>query len=297
MKGEILIPVLLTVGSGYLAGRLLRPDTRPISQLSIYVLMPALVLAFLQKASLGWQDYGLIAFFTLLLTLIMDQLSGFLAKVMGADPAERSAIQMSAVFMNSSNYGLPVILLAFGQAGAERAVVFIVLQLILLNSLAVFYAARARQSIRESLLNILKMPTIWAIVLAFLLRLFQVEPPEKVWFTLNMMGQASIPVMLLTLGIQLSSTKLTGELGLIGVAAGLRLLFSPLIAIALIYLLGDPRGLTERVLILEAAMPTAVTTSLLAIEFEARPELVASIVLVTTVVSFVTISALLGWYS
>ncbi|MDA8211842.1 MAG: AEC family transporter [Clostridia bacterium] len=297
MKGEILIPVLLSVGSGYLAGRHLRLDTRPISQLSIYVLMPALVLAFLQKASLGWQDYGLIALFTLLLTLVMDLVSGFLAKFLGAGSAERSALQLSAVFMNSSNYGLPVVLLAFGQAGAERAVVFIVLQLILLNSLAVFYAARARQSVRESLLNILKMPTIWAIVLAFLLRLFQVELPGRVWFTLNMMGQASIPVMLLTLGIQLSSTKLAGELPLIGVASGLRLLLSPLVAVALIYLLGDPRGLTERVLLLEAAMPTAVTTSLLAIEFEASPQLVSSIVLVTTVLSFVTISMLLSWYS
>lgn len=296
MNGAVLIPVFLTVCFGYLAGRFLRLDTKPIAQLSIYVLMPCLVVAYLQKATLEWKDYGLIIIFTIIYTVVMDLVSAFLARAVKADSTERSALQLSVVFMNSSNYGLPVIMLALGQAGAERAVVFITLQLVLLNSLAVYYAARAKQSLSRALLKILKMPTIWAIVTAVLLRLFQVALPENILYTLNLVGQASVPVMMLILGTQLSNTKLTGDALLIGVASGLKLLISPLVAVVLIYILGDLRGLTERVLILEASMPTAVVSSLLAIEFQARPELVSSIVLVTTALSFASVSFVISWF-
>ncbi|MHB8126869.1 MAG: AEC family transporter [Desulfitobacteriaceae bacterium] len=296
MNGDVLIPVFLTVGLGYLAGSILKIETKPISQLSIYVLIPCLVMAYLQKASLGLKDYWLIIIFTIVLSVVMHIVSSVLTRAVGTDSVERSVLQMSVVFMNSSNYGLPVIMLALGQAGTERAVVFITIQLVLLNSLAVFYVAKAKRSVYQALIKILKMPTIWVIILAVILRLFHVQLPEKIWFTLNMLGQASVPVMMLLLGIQLCKTKLAGNALLIAIASGLKLLIAPLVAVAFIYLFADPRGLTERVLILEAAMPTAVVTSLLALEFETKPELVASIVFVTTVLSFVSIPLIISWF-
>ena len=80
-------------------------------------------------------------------------------------------------------------------------------------------------------------------------------------------------------------------------ACGLRLLVSPLIAFGLVLLLGLT-GVTRQVAIIEAAMPSAVISSVLATEFGADSDFVTGVVLLTTLASILTLSVLLllvGW--
>jgi len=107
------------------------------------------------------------------------------------------------------------------------------------------------------------------------------------------MADATIPIMLVVLGAQLSHASVRGRIQPILLASGLRLLLGPLIAVGLVALLGIS-GLTRQVAIVQSAMPTAVVTGVLASEFGADAEFVTATILVSTITSVATLSVLLS---
>ncbi len=104
---------------------------------------------------------------------------------------------------------------------------------------------------------------------------------------------AAVPGMLVLLGIQLRATKFGGDQRVVWRSIVIRLVASPLVAWGLCALLGIG-GLERQVLIVQAAMPTAVLTTVLATEFDAAPRLVAAAVLGSTLLSMVTLSVVLA---
>ncbi len=99
--------------------------------------------------------------------------------------------------------------------------------------------------------------------------------------------------MLLLVGVQLAKTSSAGELKVIGLATFVRLVAAPAVALVLAAWLGLT-GVTRQVCVTQASMPTAVTTTILATEFEAEPQFVAGVVFVSTLVSVITLTLLLA---
>jgi len=99
--------------------------------------------------------------------------------------------------------------------------------------------------------------------------------------------------MLALLGIQLSRASIRGRIKPIVMAAGMRLIVSPVIAVALVALLGLS-GLTRQVAIVQASMPTAVIAGVLTTEFGGDIDFVTGAILVSTVASTVTLSVILS---
>ena len=150
----------------------------------------------------------------------------------------------------------------------------------------------AGKSWRENLKAVLKVPTIYAAILALLLNLFQVGVPSLIIKPLNFIGGMVIPAVVLTLGFSLSKVKVTSIpttllASLIRLGGGLALGF---LVIYLFHMTGIPRS----VVVLMSAMPAAVNTYLLAAKYKNEAELVASVVLVTTVISLVLVPFLLN---
>ncbi|MCS7261385.1 MAG: AEC family transporter, partial [Anaerolineae bacterium] len=110
----------------------------------------------------------------------------------------------------------------------------------------------------------------------------------------GLLSQATVPFMLVVLGLQLSRTSLTGHLTPLALAVFVRLVLGPLIAIGLAALLGLS-GLARQVSILQAAMPSGVMGSVLATLFGGDARFVAAAVLLSTLVSMVTLTVLLAY--
>ena len=110
----------------------------------------------------------------------------------------------------------------------------------------------------------------------------------------DLLAEAAIPGMLILLGVQLRSAPVLQTQGVILRSVAIRLLASPVIAWLLCLGLSIT-GVERNVLILQAAMPTAVMTSVLATEFDTAPRLVASIIFFSTLLSMVTLSFVLWW--
>lgn len=291
---QTVLPVFIVTAIGYMVGKAVPINAKPISFLAVYVLSPSLFFHSLVNTSITGPEFLQIMIFIALLTISIVLLVRLWARITSMSTLTERSVMLSTVFPNSANFGLPIVLYTFGTAGFERGIIFAVLQNLLQNTLGVYLASNSHLNARESLLNMLRMPGFWAMVLGLGLKALRVAPPDIIMNPLKLIGQAAIPVTLLTLGIQLAKVKLGAEPLLVGGSSVIRLVGSPLIGILILTLFFDPSILTSKVILLQSACPIAVTTTMLAIQFDARPEIVSNAALITTVVSIITISVLLS---
>lgn len=290
---NIVLPVFVIIGLGFVAGRWLSISPLPFSRLTLYFLGPCLIFSSLAETTLTGEDLWRIVSFTLLTTFAVGLLSWVISKILRFDQAMESAFLLSTLFVNAGNYGLSVNFFAFGQVGLERALIFFVTSALLTNSLAVYLASRGKAEVIESLRNVIRMPLLYAALLALLINQTNSVVPEAVFKPIQMVGKAAIPVLLLALGMQLSRASFDRETAIIGLATAIRLGGAAGIALLAAALL-NLEGVTRQACIIEASMPTAVTTTVLAMEFDAKPDFVTAVVFTSTLASIVTLTALLS---
>ena len=200
------------------------------------------------------------------------------------------------LFVNSGNYGLPLVLFAFGEQGLDRALLYFVTSAFVVNTLAVFVASRGKAKSTASLLNIFRIPIIYAIAIAFAVRVTGLVVPGFISKPLQMAGDASIPVMLLLVGVQLARVSLGRQVRLISIATLVRLVGGAVVGVTLAAVMGLT-GVTRQACIVEHSTPTGVITSILAVEFGTEPEFVTGVVFASTLASLVTMTLLVAWLS
>lgn len=289
---SVVLPVLLVFLAGYVVQKWRKVDIKPISTVAIYILTPALVFQTFYQAEMNMQYVYMIVFAMALLfaIIIINKLYSWKMKY---PTSIESGLILSTAFMNSGNYGAPIILFAYGQAGFAYAVSFMVLQAVIMNFFGVYYAARGISGVKTALKVLLRMPVTYAVLLAILLKLLHVDMPSTLMQPVELISQAAIPTVMLILGMQLAQIEWTTfEWGKVSYAVVVRLLLSPVIAWGLTLLMPmDP--LLAKVLIVAAAMPSAATIVMYAVEFNAKPKLVSSITLITTLLSVFTITIII----
>ncbi|MBA2528933.1 MAG: AEC family transporter [Euzebyales bacterium] len=288
----VVVPVMVILTAGALFARVTQTDVGPISKLSLYLLSPVLVFSYIADSSLTRQELGAASGFVVLYMVAMTAV-GALVVVLLRWPRELlGPALLTTVFPNSGNYGLPVLLFAFGEAGFERGVAVVVLQFVLMYSVGVYFASMQGQ-FRRALLNIAKQPTVYAGLAGYVFTFTGIELPVAVAEPIRLVAAAGVPVLLLVLGMQLADTRLERIAGFVGVTSLVRLLLGPLVALGVVAVMGIT-GLLADVLVVQAAMPPAILMSLLAIEFDSRPDLVSGGIMLGTLLSFVTLVPLLA---
>ena len=290
-----ILPVFAVIAIGVYADRGLRADKNTLSKLAIYVLSPCLVFDSIASSAVNGDQFARLVAHLLLVTLAMVILSVLVARILGWSSRQLDGLVLSTAFLNSGNLGLSVVLLAFGTVGLQYATVFFVVSNFLCYTVGAVFAARGTDGGNgwKALGQAARLPGAYAFLLAMLVRWTGVAVPSMLAKPVGLLGQASVPVMLLLLGVQLSQTKVTMRLGEVTVGVVLRLVAGALVAIAVAPLVGLV-GLPRSVAIVQAAMPTAVTSALLAITFDADAEYVTSVVFATTLLSAVSLSLLLA---
>jgi len=291
-----VLPAFVVMGLGLVLDRGLHVDKRTLSRMAVYVLTPALAFSSIVKSEVPPGEFGLMLAYVLLITATMCVLGLLVGRLLRWPRRTVDALVLSIAFLNSGNFGLSVVLFSYGEVGLELGTIFFVGTNLAANTLAAFFASRGNGTTKQALLNILKLPAPYAFALALLLRSLQVEVPAVIMRPVSLVAQATVPTMLLMLGVQLSQTRLRSRMREVSVAVGLRLLAGPALGALLAPVIGL-HGLARQVGIVQASMPTAVSSGLIAIEFDADAELVSSAIFVSTLLSSITLTlviALLG---
>lgn len=289
----IVLPILLVTSAGFILGRTrLIPDSRPLARLSLYLFSPILVLNSLARSHLTGSDFASLFAYTLLMAVIMGVISYTFARLLHFDRVLTSAFLLTLMFVNAGNIGLPFNQFAFGEPGLARAAVYFVGNSILSQTLAIFIASRGRQTVRNSVQAVLRMPLAYAALIGIWLNFSQTLPPEPLSRAFDLAAGAAVPLMVVILGVELAHVRLDDTPMPVLLATGLKLVLAPAVALILAEAM-RLKDITRAVAVLEASMPTAVMASLIAIEFDTRSEFVTGVVFLTTLGSMFTLVILL----
>ena len=135
--------------------------------------------------------------------------------------------------------------------------------------------------------EIFRLPLIYAAIAGLIFNLAQIKIPELLLQPIIMLGQTTVPTMLITLGYrlyQVESLQLGHALGgaLLGIFGGF---VAANIAVNLI----GAEGVNRQVLLLYGSLPAAVVNFILTEKYRQDPGLAASIVVLSTFISVLTI--------
>ena len=192
------------------------------------------------------------------------------------------------IFANSGNIGLPICLFAFGDAGLALGMAYFAV-----SSTCHVVLGGPLFAGRFSLRPFFRSPLTWAVIVTVGVVASGVTVPTWITRTTTLLGDIAIPLMLLTLGVSLSKMH-PESLGRSAILSLVRLGLGVSASLLLTTLLGV-EGLPRKVLVLQASMPVGVLNYLFAQRYARTPEQVASLVLLSTLLSVVSIPALLAW--
>jgi predicted permease len=298
--GEVLLPVIVVVSFGYLFRRVHTIDARSLNRVSLYVLTPCLILVMLLRTDVAGAE-AISLSLQMMLVMAGTALCAWIASIpLGLSGPQRSGFLLTTTFMNSGNFGLSIAQFAFGAIGLQYALISFLTQALLGQTLAVYLASAGRTSRRDAIVQVFRLPLIYAALLGIGLRLLGVRLDESngqilagIYRGLRLLADASIPLLLLMLGMQLANRQAVAAGGPLTAAMIIRLVIS----IPLAYGIGSALGLSGLPLVvgtIQAAMPTAVNMIVLAVEFDAWPEFVSSAVVLTTLGSLVSLTLLIA---
>ncbi|MGA2935509.1 MAG: AEC family transporter [Syntrophobacteraceae bacterium] len=288
-----ILPIFFVAGIGFLIVRYLEADVRTLSRVTLYVLTPCLLFDVLVNSNVSAGEFERLTLFALGTTLGMGLIAWLVTRALRLDRVMTSAFIVVVMFANGGNYGLPLTFFVFGQEALARATIYFVVSIVLTYTVGIFLASRGRRSLGEALLSVLRIPSIYASAAAVVVILTGVATPSFLMRPIKLLGDAAIPVMILVLGMQLERAVKPAGLRLAGLAVGLRLVVSALLGLLLAQFLGLG-GAARQAGVLQSAMPVAVVTTILAVEFDVEPAFVTSVVFLSTILSPLTLTPLIA---
>ncbi len=282
---EVILPVLFVVLAGVAFGRFLKPDAQTISKVTLYALSPSLAFYSLAHTEAKLESAVKILLAYILFVLIMGRVTWLSSR--DQTDETRRAMVAGVITGNNGNFGLPISLFAFGQAGLELNLVVFTISMFM--TFVVTPSVLRDGSWRSRIKTVLTLPLIWAALAGVLLNVLDLQIPTGFDRGIKLLADAAVPMLLLSLGLQVGSSGLpTLSRALIRTVA-LRLILGPFIALFLAWLVGA-NGLERGVLILSSAMPTAINAFLIAQELKADSKLLSGIVILTTLFSIPVIA-------
>jgi predicted permease len=289
-----ILPIFVIAGIGFLMARRFGANVKTMSTVAFNALSPCLVFYQLVTAKVSVAQSWRVALFCVLLTVAIGVAACLVALALRLGGATLSSFLLVVMFSNSGNYALPVVLFAFGREALAFASVYFVTSAILVYTVGVFVAASGRGSLRSTLLGVARVPAVYAVVAAVIVLAAGATVPLAVMRPVGLLNDAALPVMVLVLGMQLERATLPAHPAAVTAAVVLSLVVAPILAFALSATLGLA-GAARQASIIEASMPSAVVTTVLALEFDLDAGFSTSVVMFSTLLSPFTLVFLIAY--
>jgi predicted permease len=289
-----ILPVFLIAAVGFVLARFLDARVTTLARVVFYALMPCLIFNLLVRSGITALQFGRTALLAVLVAAAMGLLTRLVAAPLRLSRPELSAFLLVVMFSNSGNYGLPVVLFAFGPEALAHASVFFITGSVLTYTVGVFLAAAGRRTAIQALAGVSRVPAIYAMLAAAIVLASGAHLPIGVTRPIGLLSDAALPMMVLVLGMQLERATIPERPGVVAAAVALSLLVAPIVALGLAWALGVV-GPARQASVVLASMPAAVVTTILALEFEVAPAFVTSVVFATTLLSPLTLTPLIAY--
>jgi predicted permease len=289
-----VLPLAVVIAAGAVMQRLFALDIRTLSKMNFYLLSPAVIFRLLYETDISASLFGQVMLFLLVFQSLQFVLAETVVRLRGHRGGKKVALRNSVLFYNSANYGIPLNQLVFRNDPYTLSVQILVMmtQSLLPNTYGIYSINAEKSGWRQTLKVIATMPVIYAIPLAIGLRAGGVALPSFLQTAVDYVANAFFGLALFTLGTQLGNMpwRLSKRDAIdVSLATALRLVAGPALAWLVTWALGID-GLLAAALIVSSAVPTSLSSVLLAVEFDNEPEFASQVVLASTILSMATVT-------
>ena len=225
----------------------------------------------------------------LAIVVVVIFISAIVAKFLFEDKKEYSIATVAAIIGNTGNLGIPLNIAIFGEESIPYTTVVNLVNVFVVYTIGVYYYSRGTFNVKTSLLNIVKLPILWAATLAITLSVYQYQPSKEIMNMLMMGAYASITMQLFLFGIYLYGTKIK-EISkkLVIWVLSFKFIILPLIAFFVLKNL-NLEPMIKGIIFIELMMPLAVANVNLASLYECKPKLVTALVFISSFIFLGTI--------
>lgn len=280
----IIAPIFICVAIGYGWARSGASfDSDFVTGLVMNISAPCLIVGTLSAVEMPAGHFSEIAKATALLLLSSLLVFSVLCRLAGW--SLRSFLA-PLVFPNTGNMGLPLAMFAFGDKGLAIA-----LGIFMLMSMTHFSLGVALLSGRSNIRQLLSSPIVYATLVAIVIIYNAVSLPSWLVTTLTSLGNISIPLMLMTLGVSLQRLQV-GDMLFSARLALARLALGLAIGLGVVWVM-DLEGVMRGVVIIQAAMPAAVFSYLLAHRYQRAAGSIAGMVVISTLLGLLMMPLIL----
>ncbi len=300
--GHNIIPIFALIACGFTLSKRFNIDVLSLSKLTFYLFVPAFMFVNLYETNITSEMIKV--FLCGIMILIANNILGeLIAKIRKSDEPMKNAIKNSIMFNNCGNIGVSLVTLIFTSAPfvingktpyLETAIVpliaILLLQNLTANTLGFYYAGKAKFKVKDSIIKILCMPTIYSLPAVLILKWIDFDLTSIViWPAFEYLKDGLVPMALLTLGVQLSKTNFDFKNVDVHIAVFTKLIIGPIIALGFISLFAFS-GIVAQTVLIAHAVPTAVNSALIAVECDNCPDFSSQAVMWSTIFSGLTLT-------
>ncbi len=271
----ITLPIFALALVGFFYSRRVKPDLAGSNKLIVDIALPILIFTSLSAKSFDPISALTFTGASIALILLSGLMAWPLAKLSGTSA---QAFLPCVMFTNVGPIGIPLIVLAYGPQGMAPAVVLLVI-----SNVLHFTLGSGVMSGKVDWRMVYANPLVWATVLGVASSQLQLELPTWLQTSLTMIGSVLVPMMLMSLGARLASSKVADAR--VGAQSSVLIALIRLAAVFALLWFIPLQGVERGALILFACLPPAVFNFMLADKFQVEPNKVASTVIVGHVCS------------
>jgi len=282
-----VLPILFIVFIAILYDKVFKPSIEDVAKLSIYLFTPIMVFDSFVHYNISFSLLLKPLVFMILYTYAIIFLASFLGKFLKLNENDRISFILSVSMLNIGNYGLPLIYFTFGKGAEEYSILYYIVFNISLSTIAVYLSSP--HGSKGIIKNIMKIPIFLSVLIALAITTLMIKLPESFMNSISLMSLGAIPLLTFVMGLQLSNIIFKPAfIPVVVIATIIRLIISPLIAVCILYLL-NINGIERDVALVQSSTPSAMVPLMLNIIFKRPTDLLASIILTTTVCSAFTL--------
>ncbi len=287
-----IVPIITIIAIAFFYNKIYKPDIKEISSVALNVFAPVMVFYSVLKNRITIHQLVVPFVFMIVLTFFLIIIALAVSKLMKLEGNSKISLILSSSMINVGNFGLPLIYFAYGDKAIAYSMIYFVIFNIPLITIAIYITSR-QQNVYDSLKDILKMPLFYAFFAAIILSEIGFSLPRSLLKGFGLMNSGAIALLVFILGLQLSNIKVKiAFLQIVLAAVFIRLLVSPFLSFSILTVLGV-RGLERAVSVVQTSTPSALLPLIYMIRFDRKSDLLAAVILSTTIISGFTLPILI----
>lgn len=287
----IVSPVFVLAAVGYLWASSGRDyPSEFITRLIMTVAAPCLFISVLDRAVIATDVLLQVVMAAMTVMVLMFAFASLAIRFLDLD---YRVYLPPLLFPNNGNMGLSLCMFAFGDTGLALGLGIFMAMTVSQFTLGILIVDQSGGGVSKRLSELLRQPVLYAALFAIVSLILNIKLPAWVANPVSLMGNVTIPLMLMTLGVSLAQLTVGNLPRALLVAVG-RLAGGFVLGLLVVHLY-DLEGVSRGVVLLQAAMPVAVFNYLLAIRYRQSPKDTAGMVVLSTLLSLVTLPILLRY--